>query len=120
MAKIIISTNSYNDRRYGKPWIARVDFSQDPQGKFLWGDWIGQPGEGGELSIEASPGDVVASGQKDFRKPRNSAPDWYTVGSDGELISHASKIEAVRAARAFAAARPSADVISIGGGPCLA
>lgn len=107
------STSSYNDRRYGKPWIARVDFVADPKGKFLWGNWIGQPGEAGELSVDAQPGDVIASGQKDFRKSKNSAPDWYTVDINGDLVSHATKIAAVHAARDFAASRPTAQIISI-------
>lgn len=98
------TTSSYNDRRYGKPWIARVDFSKNPQGEFVWGAWIGQPGEAGELSIQAEPGDVVSRGQKDFRNPKKSAPEWYVVDSMGNLDYHESKIAAVRAARAFAAA----------------
>lgn len=84
--QISIDTSSYNDRRYSRPWIARVDFAADPQGKFLWGQWIGQPGESGILMVDAEPGQIVARGQKDFRKPRNSATDWYQVGSDGSLI----------------------------------
>lgn len=88
-------SQSYNERRYGKPWIARVDFSSDPKGAFIWGDWIGQPGEPGELSVEAKPGEIVAQGQKDNRQPRNSAPDWYIVLVDGSLDPCESKIEAV-------------------------
>lgn len=114
--KITVNTSSYNERRYGRPWIARVDFSADPKGNFLWGDWLGQPGEPGELSVEASPGDIVAKGQKDLRKPRNSAPDWYIVDDSGELVYYSTKIEAVRASREFSAARPTAQIVSIGGG----
>lgn len=44
--KISIETGSYNERRYGKPWIARVNFSGSKQGDFQWGDWIGQVGRG--------------------------------------------------------------------------
>lgn len=101
MARITMSTYEYNDRRYGRPWIARVDFSHDPKGVFEWGTWIGQPGEPGELIIDAEPGDVVAEGQRDYRKPRHSAPRWYVVDESGELASYSSKIEAIKASRNF-------------------
>lgn len=84
---ITIETASYNQRRYGRPWIAKVDFSQSPKGDFSWGDWTGDHYNGGEgvLSINANPGDIIAEGQKDFRQPRNSAPDFSVVGTDGKL-----------------------------------
>ncbi|MFA5284434.1 MAG: hypothetical protein WC347_02445 [Smithellaceae bacterium] len=94
--KIEKQTGSYNDRRYSRPWIAKVDFSQNPNGEFLWGVWVGQPGEQGLLIIDAELGDIVASGQKDFRKPRNSAPDWYYVGEDGKLVDLDSKVDAYK------------------------
>ena len=85
--KIERQTGSYNQRRYGKPWIARVDFDS-PQGKFEFGAWIGDHYNGGEgtLIIDADPGDIIARGQKDFRQPKNSAPDYYYVTDDGKLI----------------------------------
>ena len=79
------NTGSYNERRYGKPWIAKVDFSANPQGEFLWGQWIGDPGDAGMLEIQAEKGDIIARGQKDFRKPKNSVPDWYQVVGDAEI-----------------------------------
>lgn len=85
--KITKETESYNTRRYGKPWIAKVDFSDDPKGKFEFGDWIGDARNGGSgtLVIEAEQGDIVATGQKDFRKERNSAPDFYELNEDSKL-----------------------------------
>lgn len=100
---ITISTSSYNDRRYGKPWIARLDFSVSAAGEFRWGNWLGQSGEEGELSLEVNPGDVVAHGQKDSRKPRNSAPDYSYIDAAGNRNVCDSKIEAIRAARAVLA-----------------
>ena len=84
---ITIETSSYNHRRYGKPWIAKVDFSQSTKGDFAWGDWTGDHYNGGEgvLSINANSGDIIAKGQKDFRKPRNSAPDFFVVEANGAL-----------------------------------
>jgi hypothetical protein len=85
--EIRIETASYNQRRYGKPWVARVDFSGSTKGEFFWGDWTGDHYNGGEgvLTINANPGDIIARGQKDFRKPRNSAPDFSVVCANGEL-----------------------------------
>lgn len=101
--EITKETGAYNDRRYGKPWIARVDYSQSSKGEFAFGDWVGRPGSEGELYVEASPGDIVACGQKDFRKPRNSAPDYYIVTANGGLrYLGDSPVVARRAHEAFA------------------
>lgn len=87
--EIRIETTSYNHRRYGKPWVANVDFSQSTKGDFSWGDWTGDHYNGGEgvLTITANPGEIIAQGQKDFRKPRNSAPVFFVVNADGGLDS---------------------------------
>jgi len=77
--RLTIKTEPYNDRRYGKPYIARMDFSSSPQGEVSWGDWVGQPGEEGVLVLEAEPGDVIMVGQKDNRNSRKSVPDYYIV-----------------------------------------
>ena len=81
-------TSSYNERRYGRPWIAKVDFSKNG-GKpdYQWGDWAGDHYNGGEgiLSIDADPGDIIADGQKDNRQHKNSAPTFYVVTPDGGL-----------------------------------
>lgn len=84
--EITIETSLYNQRRMGKPWIAKVDFST-PKGEYAWGEWTGDQYNGGEgvLSINANPNDIIARGQKDNRQPRNSAPDFYVVESDGTL-----------------------------------
>ncbi len=93
--KLEIKTNSYNQRRYSKPWIAIVDFTYDLKGEFKWGTWVGDHNSGsdGLLIIDVDEGDIIARGQKDFRKPQNSAPDWYQV-RNGELIKLAGKAEA--------------------------
>jgi len=84
--EITIETRRYNQRRMGKPWIAKVDFAT-PKGDFSWGDWTGDHYNGGEgvLSISATPGDIIAQGQKDNRQPRNSAPDFFVVAPDGTI-----------------------------------
>ena len=85
-------TSCYNQRRYGKPWIATVDFS-DPKGKFNFGDWTGDHYNGGAgmLTISANVGDIVAAGQKDYRNTKYSAPDFYIVTVDGKLESIGDK-----------------------------
>lgn len=79
--KIQIATPSYNERRYGKPWIARVDFP-DAKGVFNFGEWVGQNGTSGLLIIDVQPGDIIAMGQKDHRNMSNSAPDFFLVPMD--------------------------------------
>jgi len=84
--RITIETSSYNHRRMGKPWIALVDFTT-PKGDFAWGDWTGDHYNGGEgvLSIDVNPGDIIATGQKDNRQPKNSAPDFFVVLANGDI-----------------------------------
>ena len=80
--KITYATESYNERRMGPPWIAKVDFST-ATAEFAFGDWAGDSRNGGAgtLVIEAEAGDLIAIGQKDNRQPRNSAPTFYVVDS---------------------------------------
>ncbi len=92
--KITEKTDSYNERRYGKPWIAKVDFSKNPLGEFQFGNFIGEPGRAGILEINAEPGDVLAYGQKDNRSSRYSAPNYYLVGEGCVQTKLAGKAEA--------------------------
>lgn len=98
---IEIKTHSYNQRRYSKPWIAIVDFTQTPKGEFKWGNWVGDHNNGsaGLLVIDANDGDIIASGQKDFRQPRNSTPAYFQV-RDGKLVDISGKAEAYQLAMA--------------------
>lgn len=79
--KIEKETSSYNERRFGKPWIAKIVFV-GREATFNFGSWVGQTGEEGLLVIDLEPGDVYAMGQRDTRKMRNSAPDFYVFGGD--------------------------------------
>ena len=94
--KLTIKTSPYNARRYSRPWIARVDFT-DPKGKFEFGQWTGQhfggTGSEGILHIEAEPGDVIAQGQKDGRG-NNGHPGFAFVKPDGTLETGLSKAKA--------------------------
>jgi len=96
--RIEVKTSTYNQRRYSKPWIAKVDFSNNPSGNYNWGDWIGDHynGSDGLLVITAKENDIIATGQKDFRQPKNSAPDWWYVDSVGNILALDSKADAYR------------------------
>ena len=82
---LAIETPSYNERRYGKPWIAVLDFSQSrSRPEYTFGDWLGRAGEEGELTIAVSPGDVLAKGQKDMRS-RSRHSDIGVVQPDSTV-----------------------------------
>lgn len=85
---ITSETKGYNERRYGKPWIAVVDFSKTVKGDYAWGNWTGDHYNGGAgvLVIDANHDDIVAMGQKDFRNSRNSAPAFYFLDAGGNLV----------------------------------
>ena len=96
--KIRIDTFSYNHRRHGRPWIAQVNFRNNPKGDYQWGKWIGDSNTGGEgiLEIEANEGDFLATGQKDFRKSSNSSPTFYKVLSNGDIEKIGDKGQAYK------------------------
>ena len=69
-------TTTYNERRYGKPWMAIITTSTTKDFSFI--DWEGRPGSSGEFSFTAEPGTLLAYGQKDFRKGRGGI-DGYQI-----------------------------------------
>jgi hypothetical protein len=89
---LTLETASYNSRRYGKPWIAKVIF-EDNKPIFKFGDWIGAGGEEGILKIKCEEGDIIARGQKDEYKPRNSAATYF-IFKDGQLSEEITKAQA--------------------------
>ena len=89
--KLVIETQDYNPRRYGKPWIATVAFS-DNKPSYNFGDWVGTAGGEGKLIIDANEGDIIARGQKDSRGNNNDIY-YYILQADGERLK-VSKIEA--------------------------
>lgn len=97
MANITVrNCGSYNSRRYSKPWAAIITFDGTGKAKYNFeaGTYLGND-EGGALIITAQPGDIIAAGQKDNRKPQNSDNNWYIVGDNNDLIG-ISKAEAFR------------------------
>jgi hypothetical protein len=95
-----IKTNTYNERRMGRPWIANVNFKDNPKGDFQWGQWIGSPGSSGLLVIDADAGDILSKGQKDHRKPRYSVVEYGVVNPDGTINWDIDKVEAYQLANA--------------------
>jgi len=88
---IVIETDTYNEKRYSRPWIAYVRF-ETAKGEFEFGDFIGEHGYEGLLKlINIKVGDIVARGQKDYRKPRNSAPTYYIVENEKGDLKEISK-----------------------------
>lgn len=94
--QIKIETGFYNDRRYGRPWIAIVDFSSSKQGDFKFGEFVGDD-KSGRLFVVCEPGDIIAQGQNDFRKPKKSSPDYFRAGENGQLEKLSGKAEAYEA-----------------------
>ena len=76
-------TPSYNERRYGKPWMAIVTTSLSRDFEFV--DWDGRPGMAGEFSFSAEPGTLIAYGQKDIRKGRGGVDGYQICLPDGTM-----------------------------------
>lgn len=77
---------SYNPRRYGRPWIAKItSWPVGGRPEVEWGRYLGDD-DGGEVEIEAMPGDIIRTGQKDHRGGNTDA-GWYVVQDDGSLDS---------------------------------
>lgn len=76
---------SYNQRRYGRPWICKITaWPVGGKAEVEWGLYLGDDG-GGDVEIEANPGDIVRTGQKDNRG-NNTDASWYIVVEDGSLF----------------------------------
>lgn len=87
---------SYNQRRYSRPWIAKItSWPIGGKPEVQWGGYCGDDG-GGEVEIEAMPGDIIRTGQKDHRGGNTDA-SWYIVQANGSL----SSTDAADARKAF-------------------
>jgi hypothetical protein len=79
--RVTITFGPYNQRRYGRPWIAKL--TSWPIGKspeLAFGGLIGLTTE-----IEASPGAIVRWGQRDNRG-NHSTSCWGIVQANGEVV----------------------------------
>ena len=98
------SFGSYNFRRYGRPWIAKITaWPVGGKPHLQWGGYVGDD-DGGEVEMEAQAGDIVRTGQKDNRG-NGGSNDWYVVETDGTLRS----IDQTEARQLFGASTPTPD-----------
>lgn len=81
------AVGAYNERRYSSPWIAAV--SLGPDGKLTYdfkaGDCTAKWGKPGIVTIACKPGEVIAWGQKDLRKPAASEHHILLMRPDGGM-----------------------------------
>lgn len=73
---------SYNTRRYGKPWIAKVtkwDVGKHPEIEF------GVSVDAHQAEIDAEPGQIIRYGQKDHRG-NGTMNNWAILLQDGEFF----------------------------------
>ena len=90
---------SYNQRRYGTPWIAKFNpvtgrpvFDGDRVGGYTGGYNTGDAGS--VYAINPCAGDVYAFGQKDYRgSTRGAAYQIAVIGADGQTVSIMTRAE---------------------------
>ena len=82
--RVSVKYSSYNQRRYGRPWIGKItSWPIGGKAEIAWGSYLGND-TGGECEIEVNIGDIVRSGQRDNRG-NNTENDWYVVEDGGHL-----------------------------------
>lgn len=80
-----VEFGSYNSRRYGKPWIAKIkswDTGKQPDLEF--GSYYGDD-TGGVAEIAAKEGDIIRWGQRDNRG--NNTDNNWGIFRNGKLES---------------------------------
>ena len=91
------STAPYDPKKLGKPWVAVLDFRGYPNVERQFGQWIGTPGEAGELRIVAEPGSLLAFGQKPRKNDFALNPiPHFVLNPDGTLTRIGTYLDAVR------------------------
>ncbi len=82
--RIAVKYGAYNARRYGRPWIGKItNWPVGGKPEMEWGRYIGTD-DGGEAEIEAQPGDIIRTGQKDNRG-NNTIAEWAVAKEDGNI-----------------------------------
>jgi hypothetical protein len=80
--RVTYEVGSYNPRRYGKPWIAKI--TAWPIGRLPTLEF-GATVDVWTAEIDAEPGAVIRFGQKDMRRGTNTTADWGIVLADGTV-----------------------------------
>lgn len=100
--------SSYNERRYGAWWVAAVTFDvAKAVYDFRAGTSTATHGNAGDLTIPCVPGDVIAYGQKDMRKPANNENNILFMHENGRMES-CTATEARKLQKAFLEAKVTA------------
>lgn len=96
--RVTVAFPSYNEKRYGSPWIARVtSWPVGSRPDLIFGNYLGdhRNGGAGEAEILAKPGDIVRWGQKDNRG--NNTEAYWGVVNDDATITRLTEAEARKA-----------------------
>lgn len=98
-------TDSYNEKRYGAPWLGVV--TDHLREGFTFIDWQGDKWKGtkGEFVFDAQPGTVYAYGQKDHRKGRGGVDGYLLAMPNGQLANVPDHLHVVMFVRATPAKR---------------
>lgn len=78
-------TSAYNERRCSSPWCARVSFPEGAKADYEFGESTGTWGKSGLMRVPCRPGDIIAWGQKDLRRPGNSDHTIAQMRPDGSM-----------------------------------
>lgn len=82
------SFGCYNERRYSKPWIAKiVAWSIGSPPDLVFGGFLGNENDGGEVEIIASSGDIIRWGQRDNRNFKKTENHWGIAQKDGSILA---------------------------------
>jgi len=80
--EVTYEVGSYNPRRYGKPWIAKItEWKIGGKPVHAFGASSTYTAE-----VDAEPGDVVRYGQKDLRKAYGGERCFGIVQADGSIV----------------------------------
>ena len=77
-------TPTYNQRRYGPWWCAKVVFPDGPKPIYEFGESSGKHGDAGTMELACAPGEIIAYGQKDHRGS-GSTHVLQTMEADGSM-----------------------------------
>ena len=91
-----METGEYKERRYSAYWIAKVTFPNGPKAIYEFGQSTGHWGNAGVLSIDCKPGEIIAWGQKDLRRPGDSEHNIWVMREDGGFNVVADKVDAYK------------------------
>jgi hypothetical protein len=90
----------YDGKTFARPWIAKViKWPVGQRAELDWGTFLGEASTGGELEIEAKPGDVVRYGQKNKKHNSDPSARWAVITSLGRLAIIQTELEAAKTFR---------------------